>query len=92
MIPWKEMVSVLDLLFPRHVTSNDQPAPASKSQQATGKDVQEVSYQEGSQDKITHTESTGFHFIEQEVTFSDVSTSKRLWNEKLEKEWNGNKT
>ena len=58
------MVSLLDLLFPRDITSSDQPAPARESQQATGKNIQEVSYQEGSQDKITHTESSGFHFIE----------------------------
>ena len=29
-----------------------------------GKNIQEVSYQEGSKDLITHTESSGFHFIE----------------------------
>ena len=58
------MVSLLDWLFPRDVTSPDQPAPASASQEATGKNIQEVRYQEGSKDKITHTESTGFHFIE----------------------------
>ena len=40
-----------------------QPAPG-LSQSANGKNIQEVSYQEGSEDLITHTESSGFHFIE----------------------------
>ena len=40
-----------------------QPAPG-LSQSATGKNIQEVSYQEGSKDLITHTKSSGFHSIE----------------------------
>ena len=43
--------------------SSRQPAPG-LSQSANGKNIQEVSYQEGSKDLITHTESSGFHFIE----------------------------
>ena len=59
------MVSLLDLLFPRDLfgaqTKSTVPGP---QQSAHGKNIQEVSYQEGSKDRITHTESSGFHFIE----------------------------
>ena len=57
------MVSILSLLFPTGPSVDyRQPAPV-LSQSATGKNIQEVSYQEGSKDLITHTESSGFHFI-----------------------------
>ena len=39
----------------------NRPGP---QQSAHGKNIQEVSYQEGSKDRITHTESSRFHFIE----------------------------
>lgn len=52
------------LAFCRDVTSSNQQVLASPSQEATGKNTQEVSYQVGSKDKISHTKSSGFHFIE----------------------------
>ena len=58
------MVSLLDWLFPMDVTNPSQQAPASSSQKARGTNIHEVSYQEGSKDKISHTKSSGFHFIE----------------------------
>lgn len=58
------MVSLLDLLLPRVLTSTDRQPALGSNQAAQGKNIQEVSYQEGSKDKITHTESSGFHFIE----------------------------
>ena len=59
-----QMVSLLDLLLPRVLTSTDRQPALGSNQAAQGKNIQEVSYQEGSKDKITHTESSGFHFIE----------------------------
>ena len=60
-----QMVSLLDILFPRDLfgaqTKSTVPGP---QQSAHGKNIQEVSYQEGSEDRITHTECSGFHFIE----------------------------
>ena len=63
--PPDQMVSLLDLLFPRDLFGAQTKSTAPGSQQsAHGKNIQEVSYQEGSKDHITHTESSGFHFIE----------------------------
>ena len=60
---WRRMVSLLSWLFPTGPNKDyRQPTPGS-SQSANGKNIQEVSYQEGSKDLITHTESSGFHFI-----------------------------
>ena len=60
-----QMVSLLDLLFPRDLFGAQTKSTAPGSQQsAHGKNIQEVSYQEGSKDHITHTESSGFQFIE----------------------------
>ena len=60
-----QMVSFLDLLFPRDLfgaqTKSTAPGP---QQSAHGKNILEVSYQERSKDQITHTESSRFHFIE----------------------------
>ena len=58
------MVSLLSWLFPTSPSEDyKQPAQGS-SKSATGKNIQKVSYQEGSKDLITHTVSSGFHFIE----------------------------
>ena len=59
------MVSLLDLLFPRDLFgAKTQSAAPGSAQSAQGKNIQEVSYQEGSKDHISPTESSGFHFIE----------------------------
>ena len=56
------MVSLLYLLFPGDLFGAQTKSTASGPQQsAYGKNM---SYQEGSKDRITHTESSGFHFIE----------------------------
>ena len=59
------MVLLLDLLFPKDLfgVRTQSTAPGSP-QSAQGKNIQEVSYQEGSKDHISHTESSGFHFID----------------------------
>ena len=63
--PLAQMVSLLDLLFPRDPFGAQTKSSVPESQQsAHGKNIQEVSYQEGSKDHITHTESSGFYFIE----------------------------
>ena len=59
------MVSMLNLLFPRDLFGNsDQQSAMGSAQSAEGKNIQEVSYQEGSKDHINHTERSGFQFIE----------------------------
>ena len=60
-----QMVLLLDLFFPRDIFGDKTKSSVPKStQSAQGKNIQEVGYQEGSKDRITHTESSGFHFIE----------------------------
>ena len=50
------MVSLLDLLYPRDLFGAKTQSPAPRSAQAAqGKNIQEVSYQEGSKDNISHT-------------------------------------
>ena len=60
-----QMVSLLDLFFPRDLFGAQTKSSVPESTQSVqGKNVQEMSCQEGSKDRITHTESSGFHFIE----------------------------
>ena len=52
------------LALPHRSQRGLQAARPGLSQAATANNIQEVWYQEGSKDLITHTESSGFHFIE----------------------------